>query len=87
MPEYLEARKHEIPQMLDLLARSDFERLRVLSHSLKGSGGSFGFPELTHFGETLERYARATDEAGFRAELERLDDYLQHLDWTPSRPA
>ena len=84
VPEYLAARKHEIPQMLELLASSDFERLRVLSHSLKGSGGSFGFAELTYFGETLERYARAANEAGFRAELTRLDDYLKDLKWTPA---
>jgi HPt (histidine-containing phosphotransfer) domain-containing protein len=85
VPEYLAARKNEVPQMLQLLASSDFERLRVLSHSLKGSGGSFGFPELTHFGETLERYARTGDGASFRAELSRLNEYLEHLNWSPSR--
>lgn len=87
MPEYLAARKDEVPQMLELLAASDFERLRVLSHSLKGSGGSFGFAELTHFGEALERSARAADAPAFRAELARLEDYLEHLNWSPSPPA
>ena len=42
VPEYLAARQTEVAQMLELLAAADFERLRVLSHSLKGSGGSFG---------------------------------------------
>jgi|GEM_PF-2895482 len=46
--------------MMELLAASDFERLLVLGHSLKGSGGSFGFPELTRFGAALERSAQAS---------------------------
>jgi hypothetical protein len=40
--------------MRELLAASDFEGLRILSHSLKGSGGSFGFPELTRIGGELD---------------------------------
>lgn len=72
--------------MLELLADSDFERLRVLSHSLKGSGGSFGFRELSEYGEKLEQHARSADQAAFRAELARLNDYLTHLNWSPSEP-
>jgi HPt (histidine-containing phosphotransfer) domain-containing protein len=84
VPAYLEARKKDLPQMRELLVAGDFERLRILSHSLKGSGGSFGFPELTRFGGALERYASESDGAGFQAELGRLSDYLEHLDWSPS---
>lgn len=78
-PGYLAARKQEVPEMIELLAASDFERLRVLSHSLKGSGSSFGFPELTRFGATLERYAQQSDFAFFREELTRLKSYLEDL--------
>jgi HPt (histidine-containing phosphotransfer) domain-containing protein len=84
VPGYLAARKREVPQMLELLAGSDFERLRILSHSLKGSGGSFGFPELTAFGAALERHAQRGDGAAFGAELSRLKDYLDHLNWSPA---
>jgi HPt (histidine-containing phosphotransfer) domain-containing protein len=84
VPDYLAARKTEVPQMLELLAGSDFERLRVLSHSLKGSGGSFGFAELTRFGAELERHAEASDRDAFSAELSRLSDYLEHLNWSPA---
>lgn len=87
VPEYLAARKNEVSQMRELLASSDFERLRVLSHSLKGSGGSFGFAELTRFGETLERYACAADQEAFSAELSRLNHYLENLNWSPSQPS
>jgi len=83
-PDYLAARKVEIPQMLQLLAGCDFDRLHVLSHSLKGSGGSFGFPELSRLGAALERHAEAGDGAGFAEELARLKDYLEHLECSPT---
>ncbi len=76
VPEYLAARRGELPRMLELLAAGDFERLRILSHSLKGSGGSFGFPELSRFGAALERHAQESDGVSFSGELARLKDYL-----------
>ena len=87
VPDYLAARRTEVPRMLELLAAADFERLRVLSHSLKGSGGSFGFAKLTRFGAALERYAEQSDGSAFGAELARLKDYLEHLDWSPAAAA
>lgn len=79
-PGYLAARRQEVPQMMELLAASDFERLSVLSHSLKGSGGSFGFPELSSFGAKLERCAQKSDSVGFQEELARLRTYLEQLE-------
>ncbi|MBV9406757.1 MAG: Hpt domain-containing protein [Acidobacteriaceae bacterium] len=79
IPGYLDARRKEIPTMMELLAASDFERLRVLSHNLKGSGASFGFSELTRFGAALEGYAEAWDPASFQVELGRLKEYLEQL--------
>ncbi len=71
--------------MLELLAASNFEKLRVVSHSLKGSGGSFGFAELTRFGAALERHAEASDSVSFSEELARLKEYLERLDQHPTR--
>ncbi len=84
VPGYLDARRQEVSDMLELLAASDFERLRILSHSLKGSGATFGFTELTRFGAKLERYAEASDPVSFRSELGKLRDYLKHLDIPPA---
>ena len=78
-PGYLAARAQEVSQMMELLAASDFERLRVLSHSLKGSGSSFGFPELTRFGAALEQHAQQANRVSFGDELSRLRDYLEQL--------
>ena len=83
VPEYLALRKQEVAKMMELLAASDFTRLRVLSHSLKGSGSSFGFPELTRIGAELERNAEALDAASFTRGLARLREYLESLDRSP----
>ena len=84
IPGYLDARRQEIQKMTELLAASDFERLRVLSHNLKGSGASFGFAELTRFGAALETYAESSDATSFGAELARLKNHLEHLDPLPN---
>ncbi len=79
-PGYLAARKQEVPHMMELLGARDFGRLEILGHSLKGSGGSFGFPELTRFGASLERYAKQADSVCFSEELARLKEYLRDLE-------
>jgi hypothetical protein len=50
VPVYFAARKRELPEMIALLAASDFERIIILGQNMKGSGNSYGFPELTQFG-------------------------------------
>lgn len=85
VPEYLALRKQEVAKMMELLAASDFTRLRVLSHSLKGSGSSFGFPELTRMGAELERNADAADAVSFARGLARLKEYLEAVDRSPKR--
>jgi HPt (histidine-containing phosphotransfer) domain-containing protein len=80
VPSYLAARREEVTKMTELLARSDFEQLRVLSHSLKGSGASFGFPELTRLGSEMEGYAAERDNESFAQALVRLKAYLEELD-------
>ena len=79
VPEYLAARNADVSEMVELLAASDFARLQVLSHSLKGSGGSFGFAELSRWGATLERHAAQANRVAFGEELFKLKDYLEHL--------
>lgn len=78
VPAYLDARRQEVSKMMELLAAGDFERLRVLGHSLKGSGASFGFPVLTQFGASVERGAEKGDSASLSQELAKLKEYLDH---------
>jgi two-component system sensor histidine kinase/response regulator len=76
VPGYLAARREELPELMALLAASAFERLAVASHNIKGSGGSYGFPELTRMGAALERSAKQKDPGSLSIQLTELSDYL-----------
>jgi PAS domain S-box-containing protein len=76
VPGYLAARREEIPEMMALLAASGFERLAGLAHNIKGTGDSYGFPELTRMGRGLEHSAKQADPGILSLQLEELKEYL-----------
>jgi HPt (histidine-containing phosphotransfer) domain-containing protein len=76
VPGYLAARRKELPEMMALLAASGFERLAVLAHNIKGTGGSYGFPELTRMGAVLEQSAKHMDAEALSVQLTELNGYL-----------
>jgi HPt (histidine-containing phosphotransfer) domain-containing protein len=79
VPGYLASRRKEVPEMIDLLAASDFARLAVLGHNLKGSGGGYGFQDLTKLGAALEQSAKQMDTAGLRTQVADLGNYLDRV--------
>lgn len=64
VPGFLAARRREQLLMETCLAESDFEQIARLGHRLKGSGGSFGFPQLSSLGARLEHVAKDEDAGG-----------------------
>jgi len=79
VPGYLANRREELQEMLALLASSDFGRLAVLGHNIKGSGGSYGFPEISRIGCALENSAKQADPVASGARLAELEDYLSRM--------
>jgi hypothetical protein len=55
-----------------------------LSHNLKGSGESYGFPELSRLGRDLEKSANETNAAGARGLLAQLGKYLGQIELVTS---
>jgi PAS domain S-box-containing protein len=80
VPGYLAARREELPGMTALLAAADFKSLAVLGHNLKGSGTSYGFPDLSRIGSALELSAKQTDTQALGARLVELKDYLTRVE-------
>jgi PAS domain S-box-containing protein len=80
VPGYLRARREELPEMTELLAASGFARLAVLAHNMKGTGSSYGFPEITRIGRALEQSAKQTDPEGLQTQLSELKDYLGQVE-------
>jgi signal transduction histidine kinase/HPt (histidine-containing phosphotransfer) domain-containing protein len=79
VPGYLANRRKEVPAMLELLAASDFSRLALLCHNLKGTGGGYGFAELSRFGAALEQSAGQKDSVALREQMTELGDYLDKV--------
>jgi CheY-like chemotaxis protein/HPt (histidine-containing phosphotransfer) domain-containing protein len=80
VPGYLEMRRQGVREMTDLLSASDFERLADLGHQLNGSGGDYGFPELTRLGAALEESAKMRDRVNLRSLLHQLKIYLDRVE-------
>jgi signal transduction histidine kinase len=79
-PGYLARRRSQISELMSLANAADFEAVRALAHDLKGSGSSFGFPELTRMGADLEAVARLTDQNALVHEILRLGAYLSRVE-------
>jgi PAS domain S-box-containing protein len=78
-PRYLSARRKELPEIVALLAASDFEQICSRGHNMKGTGRSYGFPDLTEIGASLERSAKHRDKEAIDKQLMRLSNYLESV--------
>jgi|GEM_PF-3593974 PAS domain S-box-containing protein len=72
IPEFLDNIRKNTDEIKELLANDDLEAIRVIGHSMKGSGGSYGFDEITRIGRAIEEAAKA----GNKADIERLNEEL-----------
>ena len=76
IPEYLEDRRRELPPLDAALSKGDFETIRGVGHRLRGTGGGYGFDELTTIGASLEKAAKERHVETVRRDLARLAAYL-----------
>ncbi len=55
IPEFLQRRHTDIAAISDALKKGDYETIRILGHSMKGSGGGYGFDAISDIGRRLEQ--------------------------------
>jgi HPt (histidine-containing phosphotransfer) domain-containing protein len=80
IPRYMDRRHKEVETFRAQLAARDFEALRIGGHSLKGSGGGYGFPPLTQIGAKIETAAKTQDTATIEAALVEYKDYIGRVE-------
>lgn len=80
IPGYLEARQSDLAQLHQALGQEDWEVARRLGHTIKGTGGSYGFSRLTEVGGALEAAALEADAEAFVRHLGELEDYLARIE-------
>src|SRR3989338_1497282 len=80
IPTFLENRRQDTQDIAQALARNDYEKIRTLGHSMKGSGGGYGFCEISEIGAGLENAAKSTAVREIGMWLKRLSDYLERVE-------
>ena len=77
IPGYLENRKKDIETITEHVENGNFSEAARLAHSMKGSGGGYGFDRITELGAMMEIAARSSDGAVVISGLEQLKHYLK----------
>lgn len=80
IPEYLENRRQDCQTVLQLLENNDYEAIRVLGHTMKGTGGGYGFDAITDMGKKLEEAAKRGEASAIRQIVSELGQYLQAVE-------
>lgn len=58
LPVFIKTRRRELASLSTLLEAGDFRPIMRIGHNLKGTGTSYGFPQLSDLGARLETSAR-----------------------------
>ena len=79
IPGFLDHRQEDIWTIGKALTTGDFSTIQLLGHSMKGSGGSYGFDVISRIGRDIELAATEKDPAAVRKAVDALGDYLQRI--------
>jgi signal transduction histidine kinase/DNA-binding response OmpR family regulator len=79
IPAFLDHRSMDIFSIQAALEHRDFDTIRILGHSMRGSGGGYGFETISEIGAALEKDALAADAAGIERRLDQLKSHLAQV--------
>jgi HPt (histidine-containing phosphotransfer) domain-containing protein len=79
IPEFFATRRADVESIQGALLSGDFETVRILGHSMKGSGGGYGFDDISVIGAVLEQAAKQQDETAIRSGVGKLVFYLDKV--------
>ena len=79
IPEYLEMTGKDIETLREALGRKDLETLRVVGHTLKGSGSGYGFDRVTEIGGRIETLAKASSLDEISGLVKDLASYFKRV--------
>ena len=74
---YINHTSKELVSIMDNLETNSFDSLRTFGHNIKGSGGMYGFNEVTEIGAVIEAAAKDEDMALIKSNLKSLDLFLK----------
>ncbi len=79
IPGFLQNRRNDIKKIQEALTIGDYETIRILGHSMKGSGGGYGFDYISEIGLYLEQFAKKKIYKKIPDLLYKLENYLNNV--------
>ncbi|MGR3320205.1 MAG: Hpt domain-containing protein [Candidatus Anammoxibacter sp.] len=79
VPDFLKNRHEDIKSIQSALETKDFETIRILGHSMKGSGGGYGFDDITDIGKAIEQASCDANSNEIKRILDELASYLENV--------
>lgn len=86
IPEFLENRRRDVEQIKRLVQEGKYEELTRLGHTMKGSGGGYGFVEISAIGQGIEETGARGDREAITRLCDRLAAYLTAVTVQVRRP-
>ena len=74
---YVNHTSKELATIQENIDTVEMDSLRTFGHNIKGSGGMYGFGEVTNFGTEIEASAKANDRSKIKLLLEELSTFLK----------
>jgi HPt (histidine-containing phosphotransfer) domain-containing protein len=80
IPGYLENRRKDVAAISEAVEQGDYETVQRLGHSMKGSGGGYGFAAITEMGRSLEQAAKERNSEVIQRCSSELRTYLERVE-------
>lgn len=80
VPGYLERVQKNISEMRSLAQEGQYEKVRVIGHNLKGSGGGYGFEKVSEIGAQIEKAARDSQADMIVSLCDEMEGYLKNVE-------
>lgn len=80
IPDYLNNRKSDLISMREALIVENFDLIYKISHKIKGSGGTYGFSDLSHLASMIEDFALKKDKVELLSKIEKMEKYLREIE-------
>ena len=79
-PGFLENQKRDADKIKFLLESDDYESIQRIGHSMRGSGGGYGFDEISNIGTGIEQAAKERNKGEVLRQAEALLRYLSCIE-------
>lgn len=80
IPGFLDNRRQDLGQIREALGTGNFDDIRRIGHSMKGSGGGYGFEQISQLGQRIENAALDRDTGGIEQAANDLAFFLEQVE-------